>query len=92
MIKEHRCQFLPESGLYLLYEKDDPAWILHIQKEATESDLEENNNLENIGDIIWLTQIEVRHCPFCGECLTGLESVDSEHYGEFRHHDFARLK
>jgi len=52
---EHHCLLLPESGLYLLYEKDDTAWILHIQKEATESDLEENHHLEKIGDIIWLT-------------------------------------
>ncbi len=61
-----------------------------IQKEATESDLEENSHLEEVGEIIWATRIEIRYCPFCGKRLPGLESVDQADYGRFEHLDFSR--
>ena len=89
-IKEHNCDSLPKSGVYIYIEDNDPAWTLNIQKEATESDLEENSHLENIGDIIWATQIGILYCPFCGEKLAVLESVDPYSYGHFQHHDYSR--
>ena len=71
--KQHDCDSLPESGvyiyIYIYIEDDDLAWTLNIQKEAIESDLEENSNLENIGNTIWLTRIGILYCPFCGEKL-----------------------
>jgi len=65
-IKQHDCDSLPKSGVYIYLEDDDPTWTLNIQKEATESDLEENCYLENIGDTIWVTRIGILYCPFCG--------------------------
>ena len=79
----HECNALPESGVYLDYDEESPSWILTIQKEATEQDLEENAKLENVGDIIWLTRIEVLYCPYCGKQLPGLESTDKTDYGQF---------
>ena len=67
--KEHNCDSLPKNDVYIYIEDDDPAWTLNIQKEATESDLEENCYLENIGDTIWVTRIGILYWPFCGEKL-----------------------
>jgi len=89
-IHEHICNTFPKPGVYLSFCKEFPAWILNIQREATESDLQENSYLENIGDILWLTRIEIRYCPFCGEQLPGLDRAKLPHYGEFQHHDFSR--
>lgn len=90
--KEHNCEALPKTGCSIYIEEDDPAWTLSIYKEATESDLEENHHLENIGDIIWGTRIEILYCPFCGEKLTELESVEPDGYGQSKHNDFSRWK
>jgi hypothetical protein len=89
-IKQHDCDSLPKSGVYIYLEDDDPTWTLNIQKEATESDLEENCYLENIGDTIWVTRIGILYCPFCGEKLPELESVDLDSYGHFQHNDYSR--
>ena len=89
-IKQHDCDSLPKSGVYIYLEDDDPTWTLNIQKEATESDLEENCYLENIGDTIWVTRIGILYCPFCGENLPELESVDPDSYGHFQHNDYSR--
>ena len=88
--KEHDCDSLPKNGVYIYIEDDDPAWTLNIQKEATESDLEENCHLENIGDTIWVTRIGILNCPFCGEKLPELDSVDPGSYGHFQHNDYSR--
>jgi hypothetical protein len=89
-INQHICNSLPKSGVYLHFDDEVPAWTLNIQKEATESDLEENHHLENVGDIIWLTSLNVLCCPYCGEQLPGLESADKTSYGYFQHNDFSR--
>ena len=90
MINEHKCNSLPNSGVYLHFDDEVPAWTLNIQKEATESDLEENHHLENIGDIIWLTSLNILYCPYCGEQLPGLVSINKSNYGYFQHNDFSR--
>ena len=90
MINEHKCNSLPKSGVYLHFDDEVPAWTLNIQKEATESDLEENHHLENIGDIIWLTSLNILYCPYCGEQLPGLVSINKSNYGYFQHNDFSR--
>ena len=90
MIKEHKCNSLPKSGIYLHFDDEVPAWTLNIQKEATESDLEENHHLENIGDTLWLTSLNILYCPYCGEQLPGLGSIDKASYGYFQHNDFSR--
>jgi hypothetical protein len=90
MINEHTCNSLPKPGVYLHFDDEVPAWTLNIQKEATESDLEENHHLENIGDIIWLTSLNILYCPYCGEQLPGLVSINKSNYGYFQHNDFSR--
>lgn len=46
-----KCEQLPD-GVYLDYgDNSGPAWVLVIQKEATEADLEENHYLEMEGDV-----------------------------------------
>jgi hypothetical protein len=85
---KHECAFLPPQGVYIVsFSKKNPAWILTIQKEATEKDLEENHYLENIGDIIWQTELEITHCPYCGERLFGCDPKETKKYGKFRHID-----
>jgi hypothetical protein len=63
---------------------------ISLQFNSTESNLEENHHLENVGDIIWLTSLNVLCCPYCGEQLPGLESADKTSYGYFQHNDFSR--
>jgi hypothetical protein len=89
-MNSHECNSLPEHGVYLDYDDDTPSWILCIQREATESDLEEYAHLENVGDIIWLTRLSIQHCPFCGKQLPGLESVNQADQGRFEHFDYSR--
>jgi hypothetical protein len=45
------------------------TWQLVISREATESDLENNHHLENVGDEIWSAVVEINNCPFCGKNL-----------------------
>jgi len=86
--KTHQCKLLPDTGVYVSTAKNDNStWILTIQREATEDDLEENHYLDDIGDIIWTTELEIICCPFCGEKLPDLEIKESESYGNFRHID-----
>lgn len=88
----HDCKFLPKSGVLIykdctLGENNRNPWCLHIQREATEKDLEENGYLENIGDIIWQTCVEIVYCPYCGEKLEKEEFPAG--FGKFRHMDFS---
>ena len=85
--KTHQCDDLPKNGVYITFADEESVWTLTIQKEATESDLEENHYLDIIGDIIWATELEIKCCPFCGEKLPGLENGKNEAYGKFRHID-----
>ncbi|EKD93693.1 MAG: hypothetical protein ACD_28C00081G0003, partial [uncultured bacterium] len=50
-------------------------------------DLEENHHLEEEGETLWETSLEILHCPFCGKYL--LENKDKvfEDYGRFHHND-----
>ena len=84
---EHICEHLPDNGVYIEFSDDEIAWKLYIQREATESDLEENHYLETEGEVMWTTMLENTHCPFCGIQLPGLENVDIETYGKFQHID-----
>ena len=54
--KEHDCDSLPKSGVYIYIKDDDPAWTLNMQKEATESDLEENSHLEFRGQCTYFSK------------------------------------
>ncbi len=86
--KKHECAHFPDKGVYIYFsDNGKPAWKLHIQREATESDLEENHYLESEGEAIWTTMLEIIHCPYCGIQLPGLEKIDEESYGKFQHID-----
>ena len=72
--KIHQCQRLPKSGIQIIYSdqylsKSEFSWQLKISREATEEDLEENHYLEEVGETIWTTIVEIECCPYCGESL-----------------------
>jgi len=73
-------------GVTIEYSRDcfheDFTWQLSIVKEATENDLNENHFIENIGDDVWSTVIEINNCPFCGAKLRKniLTEVEFVHY------------
>lgn len=95
--KLHECEKLPSSGVEILYSMDNVernamTWHLIIRREATEEDLEENNYLEEEGETLWETSLEILHCPFCGKYL--LENKDEvfEDHGRFHHNDCSGWK
>ena len=84
----HHCDHLPRNGVYVEFSEEKKlVWKLYIQRQATESHLAENHYLETVGETIWTTEIEIVHCPYCGEKLPGLGRIDRETYGRFRHID-----
>lgn len=86
--KAHKCHLMPETGVYISFTfEQDSTWILTIQREATEQDVEDNHYLEDIGDIIWMTELEIRCCPYCGEVLEELAGAKKPVLGEFQHLD-----
>ena len=90
--REHKCEHLPSNGVEIYYYqydylRDTPVWRLFIRREATEEDLEENSILEQIGEMIWETNIEIYCCPYCGEKLPSDDEVKLTDYGRFSHSD-----
>jgi hypothetical protein len=90
----HECEHLPESGIQVISAwdyalRETATWMLVIQRDATAEDLEKNSYLENEGDTLWFTHVEVSHCPYCGEKLTDLSEKTLEDYGKFRHVDLS---
>jgi len=81
----HNCKY-QGPGARVEYSRDylhgKFTWQLVITKEAKEIDLEENHYLENIGDELWSTVIEVNNCPFCGLRLRDkkLCEIDFAHF------------
>jgi hypothetical protein len=87
----HQCPAMPRQGVEIrrddeLSDADPPDWVLSIYRQATESDLEQNHYLEEVGETIWNTLIAIRHCPFCGERLS-----DDSDLGAYpaKHFDYA---
>lgn len=70
-------------------ERNAMTWRLIIRREATEDDLEENHYLEEEGETLWETSLEITHCPFCGMSLLGKKDKMYEDYGKFSHDDFS---
>jgi len=52
------------------------TWQLVVAREATEEDLEKNHHLEEAGEELWSTVIEINNCPFCGKKLRNEKSAD----------------
>ncbi len=82
----HQCSAIP-AGIRIERCSDDSViaapWILVVAREATEADLEENHYLENVGDEIWSTEVQITCCPYCGEQL----GLINEHEPMFMHFD-----
>ncbi len=79
----HRCGKLPSDGVDVVYSSSDvlnrpPCWVLTICREATESDLEENHILEEVGESIWTVTLEITNYPYCGESLQAPDLTESE--------------
>lgn len=95
--KIHKCNNIPENGIQVVFnsnysDRDIASWQLHVTREATEDDLDENHYLEEPGEIIWQTIVEITHCPYCGSDLyLDLDAVPEE-VGNFRHYDFSSWK
>ncbi|WP_252179488.1 hypothetical protein [Endozoicomonas sp. 4G] len=75
MYKIHECDFLPKDGVSIVFSdsiinSDEAVWNLIIEREAIDEDLEDNHNLENVGDTIWQTVLEIYNCPFCSQTLS----------------------
>ena len=62
-------------------------WIFSIMREATEEDLEENHYLNSVGEIIWETMVEVKHCPYCGMKLPATDEAEASDLPWFEHYD-----
>lgn len=82
----HQCDAIP-AGIRIEpgsgYLGADTQWVLVVSREATEADLEENNYLEDVGDEIWTTAVQIACCPYCGERLGHL----NEREDAFAHFD-----
>ncbi len=92
--KLHECENLPSNGVEVLFSMDNvnrkaKTWQLIIRREATSDDLQENHILEEEGQTIWETCLEISHCPYCGEHLLGKNDEKFEDLGEFIHYDYS---
>ncbi len=88
----HQCEDMPTSGIQVLWSMDHAerkckTWRLVIRREATEEDLENNHHLEEEGETLWETFLEITHCPFCGMKLFDITDSNFEDYGKFVHYD-----
>ena len=85
----HRCLTLPKKGVDVIFSKNGiegyySGWNLGIRRVSTEEDLEKNHYLEEAGEIIWETVLEILHCPYCGEMLDKTGAICA---GDFLHRD-----
>ena len=92
--KLHECDKMPKVGIQIIYSMDniyrkDKTWQLIIRREAMEDDLMENHILEEQGQTIWETSLEIVHCPYCGEYLYEEQNINIRDIGNFVHHDYS---
>ena len=72
--------------------REDMTWRLIIRREATQDDLMESHLLEEEGETIWETSLEITHCPYCGELLYDEHNMQPEDVGHFVHYDYSEWK
>ncbi len=94
-LKEHRCPAMPDNGVVIYHHRHPrirktSTWQLWILREATEQDLEANSVLNEVGETIWETIIEIAHCPYCGQCLPAEKRDLPPDFGKFVHMDHSR--
>jgi hypothetical protein len=90
----HQCENMPKTGVQVLYSMDHAGrkaktWRLIVRREATENDLQNNHILEEEGETLWETHLEIVHCPYCGEKLFKLDESNFEEFGQFEHCDYS---
>ena len=90
----HQCEEMPTSGVEVLWSMDETGrkcktWRLVIRREATEEDVDNNYDLEEVGQTLWETFLEITHCPFCGKKLYNKDDFDFDDYGKFIHYDYS---
>ena len=94
-IDTHICRGMPPSGIAIQlhneYLRSNPTWYLFVERQATEDDLQENQHLEDIGETIWTTAVEISFCPYCGHELLKGEETPAD-LGRFVHMDFSGWK
>lgn len=89
----HHCDEMPSDGVSICwgparFGTEASGWCLLIERVAKEGDLQENQYLEDVGDTLWVTAVEIKCCPYCGAGLTDARSVmSSEDFGYFIHID-----
>ena len=91
--KIHECDKLPKSGISIVCssteERENITQQVFICREATEDDLEENHYLEEEGQTIWETTLEIIYCPFCGKYLPEIGGKAYPDQGMFNHYDYS---
>lgn len=89
--KTHTCDLLPEDVeiTYTDTEFGEYKWSLNIYRTATEKDLEANHYLEEEGQIVWHTSVEILACPYCGVGLADVEASKKEGFGARKCYSFA---
>ncbi len=92
--KLHECEKLPDVGIQIHYSMDniyreEKIWRLSIRREATADDLMESHILEEEGETIWETSLEITHCPYCGEYLYDEKNIQFGDVGKFVHFDYS---
>jgi len=79
--RTHQCTSQPGS---VRIEKDGgyfkkvENWVLVVSRSAAEEDLEENHYLEEVGEEMWSTVVEISHCPYCGRFLGKIQGQEVE--------------
>ena len=67
MSKIHQCESMILAEAWI--EAVQGEFRLNLNRIATEEDLEENHDLEEIGQTIGHVAINILYCPYCGEKL-----------------------
>lgn len=89
----HHCDQMPRTGVSIYwgadrFEVEELGWCLFVERLATETDLQENQYLEEVGETLWTTAVEIKCCPYCGIELDSTRSVKhSDDFGYFIHID-----
>ena len=90
----HECENLPGNGVEVVYSLQNPVresgtWQLVIRRDANMQDIENNQILEEAGETVWETFLEITHCPFCGLYLPEADHEKYEKVGLFVHFDYS---
>jgi len=87
----HKCKNLPKAvEIYFTdgyFKRLESTWQFNIYRESTEEDLQESHLLEEVGETMWSTTIEILHCPYCGKKLSNDLPDKIKDYGKFVLHD-----